>query len=58
MKVKVDRFSTRDISDTPEGFEKRYKDKRPRPRQKSPLEEPPRPSSMKELLERHGLEER
>lgn len=57
MKVRVDRFTPKDISDTPEGFEKRYADKRPRPKVKSPLAEPKRPGSMTELLEKFGIQE-
>lgn len=54
MKVKIDRFKTRDISDTPEGFEKRYADKRPKEKPRSPMAEPNRPN-MSKLLERFGI---
>ena len=57
MKVRVDRFTPKDISDTPEGFEKRYADKKPRPKARSPLAEPKRPGSMTELLEKFGIQE-
>lgn len=52
--IKIDKFTPKDLSDTPEGFEKRYADKRPRPKPKSPLAEPERPS-MSNLLDRFNL---
>jgi len=57
MKVRVDRFTPKDIADTPKGFEKRYADKKPRPRVVSPLTEPKRPGSMSELLEKFNIHE-
>jgi hypothetical protein len=57
-KIRVDRFTPRDLADTPEGFEKRYADRKPRPKERSPLEEPKRPGSMKEMLARFNIDER
>jgi hypothetical protein len=56
MKVRVDRFTPRDIADSPEGFEKRYADRKPRPKERSPLEEPQRPN-MSKLLEKFNIDE-
>lgn len=55
-KLRVDRFTPKDISDTPEGFEKRYDKRKPQERERSPLEEPSRPNLTK-LLERFGIQD-
>lgn len=53
-KIQIDKFSTKDVSGTPEDFDKKYEARRNKPKPRSPLEEPRR-SNMDSLLEKYGL---